>query len=311
VNVASLDYIRGLEKLLKETAPMTLHWYLVWRVIMVHGTSLDRETALLVRELGALVDGVHSKIEPRRHGCITWMEQSFAPLIARYFVAQQSSGMAMEAARNVTEQLRETFITRARELDWLDNATRDKVVEKVMSSILKIGAPTYPNTESATDLDAYYASYQMNATHHFENVLAYERFSARQQYLKIGQAVHPGEWLLPASSVNMYYSRFDNAIVVPAGILQPPFYSHDHPSYYNYGSLGMFIAHELSHAFDDRGRKFDATGQLHDWWTKGTSNEFNKKAECFQSQYARYTVDGPDGARLRVNGALTLSEIMA
>ncbi|KAI8057941.1 hypothetical protein BDF22DRAFT_662967 [Syncephalis plumigaleata] len=296
ISVISLDYIQGLEKLLKETPPMALHWYLVWRVIVTYGDSLDTETSLLVRELNALVNGVHSKAEPR----------IFAPLIGRYFMALQSSEMELDTVRNMTNQLQEAFITRAREQDWLDNTTRDKVIEKARLLTFKIGAPSYPNTHSSIDLDAYYASFTMNSTHHFENVLAYNKFKSRHDYLNIGHNVHSGEWTMPASSANMYYSQHDNSIVIPAGILQPPFYGTKHPDYYSYGSLGMFLLMNYR-----QGRKFDGTGRFEDWWTQGTKNEFDKKSDCFKAQYAHYTVEGPDGARLRVNGDLTLTEIMA
>ncbi|KAI9591201.1 hypothetical protein BDF19DRAFT_455958 [Syncephalis fuscata] len=303
ITVASVEYIKSLEELLKKTPPMTLHWYLLWRVIVTFGDSLDAETALLVRELGALVSGVHSKIEARRQDCITWIENEFSPLIGRYFVMQQLSDKALETVQNLTEQLRDSFVTRARELDWLDNDTRDKAIEKAHLMTLKIGAPSYPDTRSAIDLNAYYEAFPMNVTHHFENAVAIQKFEKRRQYMR--------EWTMPASSVNMYYSRSRNSIVVPAGILQSPFYDERHADYFSYGSLGMFIAHELSHAFDNQGRKYDGKGLYRDWWSQKTKNRFEEKASCFSAQYARYTIDGPDGARLRINGKLTLAEIMA
>lgn len=102
-----------------------------------------------------------------------------------------------------------------------------------------------------------------------------------------------------------------NEIVFPAGILQPPFFNAKAPEYLNYGAIGSVVGHELTHAFDNNGRSYDADGKLRDWWTDKTSAEFDKRAQCFVEQYEKYSIKGPDGKDHNVNGKLTLGENLA
>ncbi|RKP06842.1 hypothetical protein THASP1DRAFT_17922 [Thamnocephalis sphaerospora] len=312
VVVASVEYFRGLETLLQKTPPMILHWYLIWRVIHSLGDALDNETALLTNELDALVTGVHARIGLRWPECVSWMESAFSPLLARYFGLHVLSDEAIKSATLFTEQIRASFIASASKLDWLDKVTRNKAIEKVCVNIrLKVGVPGDPDARSALAVDAFYDRLSVNETGHFENVILIRQFETHRLFQLIGRKVKVDEWTMSAASVNMYYSRTRNEITVPAGILRPPFFSVTHPAALNYGSLGMFIGHELSHAFDTQGRKHDAAGRLNDWWSPETANHFETRAGCFSAQYGQYTVHGPDGERLWVNGNLTLTEVLA
>jgi endothelin-converting enzyme/putative endopeptidase len=112
---------------------------------------------------------------------------------------------------------------------------------------------------------------------------------------------------MPPSEVNAYYSPENNQMVFPAGILQAPFYSDKAPVAVNYGAGGMVMGHELTHGFDDEGRRFDASGNLRDWWTPAVAAEFDKRSACLVHQYDQYVaVD-----TLHVNGRLTLGENIA
>ncbi|KAF9949043.1 Endothelin-converting enzyme 2 [Mortierella alpina] len=112
-------------------------------------------------------------------------------------------------------------------------------------------------------------------------------------------------------AVNAYYSPLMNSIVLPAGILSPPFFHVDHPEYLNYAGIGMVTGHEIGHAFDNEGRKFDSTGRLVNWWSKSSLKVFNRKAQCFVRQYNNFTVQGPGGKSHHVDGARTLGENIA
>jgi endothelin-converting enzyme len=116
---------------------------------------------------------------------------------------------------------------------------------------------------------------------------------------------------MSASTVNAYYSPNLNEIVFPAGIMQPPMFSGDLPDYISYGSFGAIAGHELTHGFDDHGAKYDANGKLRDWWDTFTTSNFDKKTQCFDKQYSKYFVIGPDGDKIYVNGKLTLGENIA
>jgi endothelin-converting enzyme len=105
--------------------------------------------------------------------------------------------------------------------------------------------------------------------------------------------------------VNAYYSPPDGEIVFPAGILRSPFFSATWPLHLQYGAFGSVAAHELSHAFDNTGAQYDERGRLRDWWSNETVSRFKEKAECVARQYSKYSIAGPDGKPVYINGNLT------
>jgi len=136
------------------------------------------------------------------------------------------------------------------------------------------------------------------------NFLRANEFEARRQIAKIGQPVDRNEWQMTPPTVNAYYSSSRNEIVFPAGILQPPFFDKQADDAVNFGGIGMVIGHELTHGFDDQGRKFDPEGNLRDWWSAQDGTEFEKRASCIADEYSNFVaVD-----ELKLNGRLTLGE---
>jgi len=136
------------------------------------------------------------------------------------------------------------------------------------------------------------------------NFLRANEFESRRQIAKIGKPVDKKEWQMTPPTVNAYYSGSMNEIVFPAGILQPPFFDKSMDENVNFGSIGAVIGHELTHGFDDQGRKFDPQGNLRDWWTEQDGKEFEKRASCVADEYSNFVaVDD-----LKLNGKLTLGE---
>jgi predicted metalloendopeptidase len=134
----------------------------------------------------------------------------------------------------------------------------------------------------------------MNANH----------FAHRRGVARIGAPVDREEWRTSPHIVNAFYSSSNNEIVFPAGILRPPFFDLQADDAVNYGGIGMVIGHEITHGFDDRGRRFDKDGNLRDWWSEEDSRRYRERAAKIESQYAAYA--GIDG--IPVNGKLTLGE---
>jgi endothelin-converting enzyme/putative endopeptidase len=126
----------------------------------------------------------------------------------------------------------------------------------------------------------------------------------KRSLAKIGQPVDRSEWSMTPPTVNAYYSPDRNNINFPAGILQPPFYRSGRDAAVNYGAAGAVIGHELTHGFDDQGRKFDGEGNLRDWWTPADGKAYDERAACVADQYSGYTVAGDT----HINGRLTLGE---
>jgi predicted metalloendopeptidase len=146
------------------------------------------------------------------------------------------------------------------------------------------------------------------------NVRAATAFETARELAKIGKPVDRSEWRMSPPTVNAYYNASLNEMVFPAGILQLPFFSPDAPLASNYGGIGLVMGHELSHGFDDQGRKFDGDGNLHEWWSPEVNKAFVERAECVAKQYDGYvavsTKDPATGAvdDVHLNGHLTLGE---
>ena len=134
------------------------------------------------------------------------------------------------------------------------------------------------------------------------NVQRANEFESKRQIAKIDKPLDRKEWGMTPPEVNAYYSGSFNEIVFPAGILQPPFFDKSMDDAVNFGGIGLVIGHELTHGFDDQGRKFDPTGNLRDWWTEQDGKEFEKRVSCVADEYSNFVaVDN-----MKLNGRLTL-----
>jgi predicted metalloendopeptidase len=180
-------------------------------------------------------------------------------------------------------------------LPWMTDATKTQALGKLHAIANKIGYP---------DRWRDYSSLRIARGDALGNELRAEEFEVRRDLAKIGKTLDRSEWSMSPPTVNAYYSSLQNNINFPAGILQPPFYDNAMDDAVNFGGIGAVIGHELTHGFDDQGRKFAANGDLSDWWTAEDAKEFEKRAGCIADEYAAFTVAGD----VHLNGKLTLGE---
>jgi endothelin-converting enzyme/putative endopeptidase len=148
---------------------------------------------------------------------------------------------------------------------------------------------------------------QIRRDDHFGNVLRAGQFEDARQWAKLGKPVDLSEWQMSPPTVNAYFSPQTNDINFPAGVLQPPLYDIRLDDAPNYGNTAQTIGHELTHAFDDEGRQFDARGNLRNWWTPADGKRFESRAECVRKQYAGFVV--VDG--IHIDSRLTSGEDIA
>jgi endothelin-converting enzyme/putative endopeptidase len=187
--------------------------------------------------------------------------------------------------------LREDITT----LPWMTEATRKQAIVKLDAIANKIGFP-----ENWRD----YSSIRIGKDDALGNSQRANVFEFKRQLAKIAKPVDHKEWSISPPTVNAYYNPLMNDINFPAGILQPPFYDNKLDDAVNFGGIGAVIGHELTHGFDDQGRKFAANGDLADWWTDEDAKEFEKRATCVADEYGGFTtVDD-----VKLNGRLTLGE---
>jgi putative endopeptidase len=199
---------------------------------------------------------------------------------------------------DLVNNLQKTYEDRIRNVDWMDDSTKLKAIEKLAAFTKKIGYP---------DKWKDYSSVRIVRDSFINNIKACNVYRYNWMIAKIGKPVDKTEWGMTPPTVNAYYNPTMNEIVFPAGILQPPFFFKDADDAVNYGAIGAVIGHEMTHGFDDQGRLYDANGNLHNWWTSEDSAKFMQKAQLVIQQYDNSVILDS----LHVNGKLTLGENIA
>ncbi|RME20513.1 MAG: M13 family peptidase [Deltaproteobacteria bacterium] len=298
VSVHNLDWYRSLDGLLADTDVAVVRAWLRAHTLSSLADALPDAWGQLQFEFyGQKVIGQPQRKE-RWKRCVDSANGLLGEALGRHYVARRFAGDSKERALTMVHDIEEAFRNGLADLAWMDDETRAKAVEKADTLVEKIGYP-----DKWMDTSAMEISVQPYAA----NVLAGRRFHVARDLAKVGQPADPSEWYMPPAMVNAYYNPVENEMVFPAGILQPPFFHRAFPDAMNYGAIGMVIGHELTHGFDDEGRKFDKDGRLTEWWSEEVSARFEERARCVEEQYDGYeAVDG-----LHVNGKLTLGENIA
>jgi putative endopeptidase len=213
--------------------------------------------------------------------------------VARHF-PPEAKAQADELVRNLIAAMD----VRLQNLAWMAPETKTRARAKLAAFTPKIGYP---------DKWRDYSRLQVSRNDAFGNLRRAREFDFQRNFDKIGKPVDRGEWLLTPQTVNAYANPTMNEVVFPAAILQPPFFDPNADPAVNYGGIGAVIGHEISHHFDDQGRKFDPKGSLTDWWTEQDVARFKAYTDRMVKQYAEYEpLPGQ-----RINGELTLGENMA
>jgi putative endopeptidase len=195
---------------------------------------------------------------------------------------------------NLIAALRDDITT----LDWMSPETRKQAVVKLEAIQIKVGYP---------DKWRDYSSYNVVRDDYLKNVVRGGAFNTAFEMSRIGRPVDRTLWDMTPPTVNAYYSSTMNEIVFPAGIMQPPFYDFKRDDAMNYGGMGAVIGHELTHGFDDKGAKFDAQGNLRNWWTPEDLKNFTERGDCIQKQFDSFEVE----TGLHENGKLVEGESIA
>jgi predicted metalloendopeptidase len=298
LNVAVPEFFQGLEKLAYATEPATLQAYLQWDVLHDAAPALpknfDDEN---FNFYGKTLQGQKEQ-QARWKRCVAQTDGALGEILGQEFIKVQFPGDSKKIARDLVETIQTAFSNNLPSLEWMDDTTRQRALGKKAAIANKIGYP---------DKWRDYSKLKIKKGDYFANLLAAGRFEFEREAAKIGKPVDKTEWGMTPPTVNAYYNPLNNEMVFPAGILQPPFFSKEFPAAMNYGGIGMVMGHELTHGFDDQGRKFDASGKLTEWWEPTVSTKFDERASCIEKQYGGYEVQ-PD---LKLNGKLTLGENIA
>ena len=297
VNVGQPKFFEAVNREFTATPLPRWKTYLRWQ--LVHAAA-PRLSSKFVDEnfdfYGRTLQGTPEN-EPRWKRCVSATDDAVGFALGKAYVREyfppDAKARADEMVRNLIAALREDLRT----LPWMSEETRKAALAKLDAFTPKIGYPDKWRDYSALTIDR--GPYVVNVAR--ANVFEWKRDLA-----KIGKPVDRTEWGMTPPTVNAYYSAQKNEIVFPAGILQPPFFDAKADDAVNYGAMGSVIGHEMTHGFDDQGRKFDGQGNLRNWWTAEDLKNYEGRSKCVEEQYASYEFQGQ-----HVNGKLVLGEATA
>jgi putative endopeptidase len=298
LNVRQPEFFTALDKMVKERPMSEWRTYLRWHLL--HASAPYLQAAVEEENFafyGKVLSGQQEQ-EPRWQRSARVIDRQLGEALGQLFVEKHFPAAARARMTELVENLKAVFRDRLAKLDWVTDATRAKALAKFDRFTQKIGHP---------DKFRDYSSVEIRPDDYLGNIRRAEIFESHRQLTRVGKPVDRSEWHMTPETVNAYFNQTQNEIVFPAGILQPPFFDLEMDDAVNYGAIGVVIGHEMTHGFDDQGRKYDADGNLNDWWSPDDAKAFEERAQKVVDQFNAYE-PLPD---LRVNGKLTLGENIA
>jgi len=297
INVREPEFFKELDALVQSTPPADLNAYLRWHLLNAAAPTLPArfvdEDFAFTRELTGAPQNL-----PRWKRCVASTDRNLGFALAHAYVKRVFPPESRQVATDLVKEIESGFGADVQGLAWMDAVTKQKAQAKLAAVANQVGYPENWRNYDALEIqrDAY-----------LHDAFAGRAFDVQYELNKVGKPVDKAEWDMTPPTVNAYYSDSLNQMVFLAGILQPPFFGPQSAAPVNYGGIGMVVGHELTHGFDDKGRQYDASGNLSDWWSPEAGKEFTARASCVEKQFDGYVaVDD-----VHVNGALTLGENIA
>ncbi|PIK51279.1 putative endothelin-converting enzyme 1, partial [Apostichopus japonicus] len=297
------DLMADLSELLLNTDEELVKNYMIWKFVAMFVGFLSEDFRQADDDFQSVLSGAKDS-QPKWRTCITDTDEALGFALGALFVKESFQGGSKEIAAEMVEKVRSAFKRNLPDLDWMDEETRTAAKQKANAILDLIGFPNFILDEEK--LDKFYEEVDINATAYFRNSVEVLRFMYQSQVEGLRKATDRGVWEMNPATVNAYYQPIKNEIVFPAGILQAPFYDRDFPKSLNFGGIGVVMGHEITHAFDDKGRGYDKYGNLNQWWNNETIERFEEQTQCFVEQYSKYKVDNKN-----VEGRKTLGENIA
>ncbi len=295
--VTSPDFFRAENKLLEEHTLDQWKTYMRWQVIhraapLMTKALVDENFNFFYRTLAGQQEN-----EPRWRRCVHNADRDLGEALGQAYVDRafppESKARTMEMVHAIERAMQDDID----DVSWMSAATKQQALIKLQGIEDKIGYPSHWRD---------YSALKVTRDDYLANVEDASAFEDERFVQKIGKPVDRSEWTMTPPTINAYYDPQLNTINFPAGILQPPFFDPSKDDAINFGAIGMVIGHELTHGFDDQGRKFDAQGNLRDWWTADDAKQYDARGKCISDEY---TQDVPEaGPGVKQNGLLTQGE---
>jgi len=305
--VYSIKYLVALSDLIKEKLKTTegkntLNNYMIWQLIKNFNMALSKKYRDIDKILQKALSGTEVH-EERWRVCISDVDNVLGFAIGAQFVNETFHNKTKPEAEKMIKLITKAFRQGLVEADWMDEQTRYQAEKKAEKITNMIGYPDYIVNNTA--LEEKYKDLPVG-DEYFENNINFNIWVLQENLKKLDKPVEKNKWGMTPSTINAYYTPLKNQIVFPAGILQAPFFSMNRPESLNFGAMGVVMGHELSHAFDDQGRQYDADGNMRNWWKNDTLEAYKEKIKCIEKEYGNFTVNGE-----HINGLQTLGENIA
>jgi len=294
--VVELKYMKELQNVLASTPIEDIKTIMKWSTLNGLASNLTTELEKANWDFYSKTLGGTETQQPAEERAMDNVTGRVGQAIGKLYVDAKFPPEAKEKAEKMIANVITAFKARISKLDWMSEETKQKAIDKLDKFTVKIAYP---------DVWEDYSELMIKEGNTYaENVMALSDWNLKDNLGKIGKPVDRTEWGMPPQMVNAYFNPFNNEIVFPAAILQPPFYNYTADEAVNYGGIGAVIGHEISHAFDDQGAQFDGDGNLINWWTESDLIEFKKRGDALVDQYSAIEVQDS----LFINGRFTLGE---
>ena len=305
LNIAHPDFVKAMEGIVSASTLDDLKAYLSWQVARAYAPYLSKDFAdENFAFFGKTLNG-QPEIQPRWKRCVRAEDRAIGEDLGQYFVAAAFGAEHKKRMTALVKHLRAAYDADIETLEWMSPETKKQAHAKLAAILDKIGYPDHWRD---------YSSLEIKSADLVGNIERANAFENKRDLKKIGKAHDKTEWHMTPPTVNAYYSPAENDINFPAGILQPPFFTLTADDSVNYGAIGVVIGHEMTHGFDNSGRKYDKDGNLADWWTEEDAKKFTDRAACIVDQYGGYKVgditqngEATQGENIADNGGLRIA----
>jgi endothelin-converting enzyme/putative endopeptidase len=294
INVVNPDFFKQVNAVLESEPLDALKTYVSWHALNAAAPWLSQPFVDANFKYQQALTG-QKEIQARWKRCVNLTDRELGEALGQRYVDVTFGPDGKQRMLKMVDALEKSLSEDIHNLSWMSDETKKQAQVKLEAIRNKIGFPdTYRD----------YSSVQIKPDDLLGNIDRANTFESKRDIAKIDKPLDRKEWGMTPPTVNAYYSGSLNEIVFPAGILQPPFFDKSMDDAVNFGGIGLVIGHELTHGFDDQGRKYDPQGNLHDWWTEQDGKEFEKRVSCVADEYSNFVaVDD-----LKLNGRLTLGE---
>ncbi len=298
--VAQPKYMQALQKTFAENNVENWKTYLRWTLFNDAANTLSTEIERANWEFYDQTLQGAKKQRPFNERALGTVNGTLGEALGKLYVEENFPPEAKIKAQEMINNIIKAYEVRINKLTWMSDDTKIKAIEKLGTTTIKVG---YPDTwKDYSSLEITGPTDETGSF--FQNMMNASKWKVKEDMDKLGKAVDKTEWYMAPQTVNAYYNPSYNEIVFPAAILQPPFYDYKADAAVNYGGIGAVIGHEISHGFDDSGSRFDAQGNLNNWWTNEDLEQFEGLGGALADQYS--TIEVLDS--VYINGEFTLGE---